>query len=362
MFAIGYLIAWIVSIALFLLLPANIVVWARTASTSVQAGKPDFKTVPGDVAAALTSAWINYVGFFWKQVGWITVIEAGAYSALYAVFRDEQGWTGVNKWLFAMLINIVAVILLIQLFCVISRMKDWMDAFRLRANQALGDWNVPEPPKGFVFTHIAKRGAGGVPLIAIWLLVAIHCSLLLRMMGAHYEAMDRPLEVATKVEGEDRTESPKVAMTFATQSESRLVVALNCVTLVVSVAVLFLVGRSEYEHRKTSQVWRTLDDCMAEGYKLQDGGADYEQAARWIGYVARFCERALGTHAMKLIQQWGTSPEQIRESGGSARDVIQWVLGQIHLHIADKVVDGRIHPEFDRTLWKRWNPTMPPPE
>lgn len=111
---------------------------------------------PEHVVEAVVTAWMEYVKFFWRQVGWITIIEGGAYAAFYKLKGDEEYWL-------ALAVNIVAIVLLIQLWFALNRFKKWMDNHRIAAKKVLGHWYVKQPETG----PFAKRGAGDIPLFTI---------------------------------------------------------------------------------------------------------------------------------------------------------------------------------------------------
>jgi len=139
-----------------------------------------------------------------------------------------------------------------------------------------------------------------------------------------------------------------------------LTLVIAIATLIVALFVLWLELRTSREKRRAAEVWRILDECMRIGYNWKTNPTtDY--VWNWIERVATFCRKALGYHAQELVLQDVRTREQIDQCEDKGR-IITLAQTRIHEHIADKVVEGRLHPDFNETKWKRWTLESPPPE
>jgi len=144
-----------------------------------------------------------------------------------------------------------------------------------------------------------------------------------------------------------------------------LTCAVAFLTLVVTAYVACLEWRAARSRRRVGIVWLTLDESMRVGYEVKEKKPPPEQAWQWHERVARFCKLALGYHAMKLIlQETGTLDEIKKKAkeGAAPPDIIQRTLTRIHDHIAGKVLEGRIHPDFNEKRWEGWTPEKDTPE
>ncbi len=141
-----------------------------------------------------------------------------------------------------------------------------------------------------------------------------------------------------------------------------LTLLVGILTLGIALYILVLEIRAARARARAAQVWRTLDECMAAGYRHMDSGPSHDSAWQWLERVARFCERALGYHAMRLVLQDGTTSGEIASKGWPPDRAIMLALTRIHDHVAGKVAEGRIDPDFDEVLWKGWTPDLAPPE
>ncbi|MEX2213630.1 MAG: hypothetical protein WD768_05855 [Phycisphaeraceae bacterium] len=193
-----------------------------------------------------------------------------------------------------------------------------------------------------------------VPLLCVLVLIA-------GTVSAWHGAFDHSASIVDPV-----TTAPAVTGTTpdATPSLSAmqlLTVAIAVATLLATFWVLRLEFRTARERRRTATVWRILDDCMGDGYSRKKDGTTSDSAFEWITRVAGFCREALGQHAERLILQGFDDPPMI-ENIKNPKDTITLALTRIHDHIAGKVVDGRIHPDFDESKWKGWTSKMALPE
>lgn len=137
-----------------------------------------------------------------------------------------------------------------------------------------------------------------------------------------------------------------------------LVVAM--LTLGATAYIIVLELRSAKSRRRAAIAWRILDECMRDGYTRMKAPT-VDSTWEWHRRLAIFCRVALGHHAKELILAEVRTRETVEELSRELSQLIARTLTRIHLHLTDKVADGRIHPDFDESLWEGWEPVTETP-